>query len=368
MTINPSLEIDKHPLPKPDDLFATLSGGKIFLKIDLSQAYQQMTLHEDSTHLVTINTHCGLYQYDRLPFEVASAPALFEHVMDTLLQGIPNVLCYIDDILVTGTTLTQHMESLEEVLKRLTNKGISVKYSKFEFLTNQVEYLGYVIDKKGLHSSDKKLQAIHNAPVPQNTQQLRSLLGLVNYYGNFVSNLASILHPLNQLLRLDTIWNWTTACDQALTTVKKKLVSNRLLVHYDSQLPLSLATDASAYGVGAVISHSFTDGSGKPIAFASRTLTSAEKNYPQIKKEALSLVLGVKKFHQYLYGRKFSLITDHKPLSTSLSPNKGIPSLAATRMQHWALLLSAYTYDISYRPTKLHANADALSRLPLSNN
>ena len=121
----------------------------------------------------------------------------------------------------------------------------------------------------------------------------------------------------------------------------------------------SLATDASAYGVGAVISYSFPDGSEKPIAFVSRTLTSGEKNYPQIEKEALSLVFGVKKSHQYLYGRKFSLITD---------PNKGIPSLAAARMQRWALLLSAYTYDISYRPTKLHANADALSRLPLSTN
>ena len=131
-----------------------------------------------------------------------------------------------------------------------------------------------------------------SAPVPQNTQQLQSLLGLVNYYGKFVSNLASVLHPLNQLLRLDTKWNWTTACDQALTTVKKKLVSNRLLVHYDSQLPLSLATDSCAYGVGTVISHSFPDGSEKPIAFASRTLT--EKNYPQIEKEALSLVFGVK--------------------------------------------------------------------------
>ena len=181
-----------------------------------------------------------------------------------------------------------------------------------------------------------------------------------------MSNLASVLHPFNQLLRLDTKWNWTTAHDQALTTVKKKLVSNRLLVHYDSQLPLSLATDSCAYGVGTVISHSFPDGSEKPIAFASRTLT--EKNYPQIEKEALSLVFGVKKSHQYLYGRKFSLITDHKPLSTILSPNKDIPSLAAARMQCWALLLLAYTYDISYRPTKLHANADALSRLPLSTN
>ena len=184
VTINPSLEIEKHPLPKMDDLFATLSGCKIFSKIDLSQAYQQMTLHEDSRHLVTINTHRGLYQYNGLPFWVASVPALFQRAMDTLLQGIPNVLCYIDDILMTGSILKQHMESLEEALKRLANEGITVKYSKCEFLTNQVEYLGHVIDEEGLHSSDKMLQAILNAPVPQNRQQLRSLLGLATIIAN----------------------------------------------------------------------------------------------------------------------------------------------------------------------------------------
>ena len=129
VTIN-SFEIEKHTLPKPDDLFATLSGGKIFSKIDLSQAYQQMTLLKDSGHLVTINTHHGLYQYNRLTFGVASSPALFQRAMDTLLQGIPNVLCYINNILVTGFTLMQHMDSLIEVLKRLANERITVKHSK----------------------------------------------------------------------------------------------------------------------------------------------------------------------------------------------------------------------------------------------
>ena len=150
-----------------------------------------------------------------------------------------------------------------------------------------------------------------------------------------------------------------------MLAVKEKLVSADVLVHYDPCLPITLATDASSYGLGAVISHVYPDNYEQPIAFASRTLSTAERNYAQIEKEALSLVFGVRKFNQYLYARKFTLVTDHKPLTSILGPKTGIPPLAAARLQRWAILLSAYQYDIVYRDTKSHANADALSRLPL---
>ena len=136
-------------------------------------------------------------------------------------------------------------------------------------------------------------------------------------------------------------------------------------MHYDPTLPITLAGDASAYGIGAVISHVMPDGTEHPIAFASRTLSPSERNYAQLEKEALSLVFGIKRFHQYLYGRKFTLVTDHKPLLAILGPKKGIPPLAAARLQRWAVLLSAYTYDIRYKSTVAHSNADGLSRLPL---
>ena len=367
VTINPVLEIDKYPLPKPDDLFATLSGGQRFTKIDLTHAYQQMSLKESSRELVTVNTHRGLYRYTRLPFGVASAPALFQQTMDTVLQGLPKVICYIDDILITGSTEEEHIENLELVLQRLQQYGIQAKRAKCAFLEESVEYLGHRIDATGLHTTTHKVEAISQAPQPENVQELRSYLGLLHYYGKFLPNLATLLHPLNNLLKTGCKWSWTPKCMQAFEASKKLLVTAPVLAHYDPALPMKMAGDASAYGIGAVISHVFPDGSERPIAFASRTLSASERNYAQVEREALSLVYGTQKFHQYLYGRRFTLVTDHKPLTTILGPKKGIPPLAAARLQRWALQLSAYSYEIEFKPTRQHSNADGLSRLPLSN-
>lgn len=365
VTVNPSLDIDQYPLPKAEDLFATLANGKAFTKLDLSQAYQQMLLTEESAKFTTINTHLGLFQYTRLPFGISSAPAIFQRAMDEILSGIPGVICYIDDILITGSNDAKHFERLEEVLKRLQQHGLRLKKDKCRFMQPSVEYLGHPVDAVGIRPLPSKLEAIVNAPAPVNVQQLRAFLGLLNYYSKFVANLSTVLNPLNRLLGQNVKRKWTAKCNHAFTSTKEKLVSSTVLAHYDTTLPIKLAADASAYGVGAVISHVYCDGSEKPVAFASRTLTPSERNYAQIEKEALALIYGVKYFHQYLYGRRFTLITDHQPLLKILGPKTGVPSLAAARLQRWALLLSAYCYDIEYKPTREHSNADGLSRLPL---
>ena len=365
VTVNPVLDIDQYPLPKPDDIFATLSGGQLFTTLDLTHAYNQLLLDENSRKFVTINTHKGMYQYTRLPFGIASAPAVFQCTMDTILQGAEGVACYIDDIIVTGRTPAEHIEHLEEVLKRLLRHGVRVKRQKCRFLQPSVSFLGHRIDATGIHPLDDKLQAIVQAPAPTNVPELRSFLGLINYYGKFIQNAATILAPLNQLLRKDAKWRWSSECARSFEEAKTVLSSSSVLVHYDPALPIRLAGDASAYGIGAVIAHVMPDGSERPVAFASRTLSSSERNYAQVEKEALSLIYGVKHFHSYLYGRQFTLVTDHKPLTAILGPKKGIPPLAAARLQRWAWILSAYSYQIEFRPTGDHSNADGLSRLPL---
>ena len=209
------------------------------------------------------------------------------------------------------------------------------------------------------------MKAIVEAPQPQNVQQLRSFLGLLNYYRKFLPNLATVVKPLNDLLHKGQKWRWSTGCSQAMDKAKQLLTTSKVLTHYDTTLPLRLAADASQYGLGAVISHVLPNGEEKPIAFASRSLSKSEQNYSQIDKEALGLIYGVQKFHTYLYSRKFTLITDHMPLMSILGPKKGISSVAAARLQRWEILLSGYHYDIEFRATTAHANADALSRLPL---
>ena len=365
VTVNQALAVDEYPLPTPEELFSNLAGGRVFSKLDLSQAYLQLPVDEASKPFLAINTHKGLYVYNRLPFGVASAPAIFQKLMDTVLQGISGVACYLDDILVSSTDEESHLRILEEVFSRLEKHGFKLKLEKCEFLTAHIEYLGHVVSKEGIHPIPSKVEAIVNAPTPANVQQLRSFLGLINYYGKFIPNLATLLHPLNALLHTSRNWHWSPECAQAFQSAKDQIISAQVLTHYNPDLPMTLAADASSYGVGAVISHVLPDQSERPIAFASRTLTSSERNYSQLEREALSLIFGIQKFHRYLYGRKFTLITDHKPLTTILGPKKGIPSLAAARLQRWAMQLAAYDYDIRYKPTADHGNADCLSRLPL---
>ncbi|XP_039862929.1 uncharacterized protein LOC120718450 [Simochromis diagramma] len=365
LTVNQASQLDAYPLPRVDDLFATLAGGRTFTKLDMSHAYQQLLLDEESKKYVTINTHKGLFKYNRLVFGVASSPAIFQRTMDNLLQNIPGVAVYLDDILVTGKTEEEHLRNLEQVLKKLSEAGLRLKHSKCVFQAPSVTYLGHRISAQGLSPLEEKVRAVKEAPSPKNVAELRSFLGLVNYYGKFLPDLSSMLAPLDGLLHKDSQWRWSQAQEKAFRQVKELLQSAPLLVHFDPEKEVLLSCDASPYGIGAVLSHRMEEGEEKPVGYASRTLTAAEKGYSQLEKEGLAIVFAVKRFHQYLYGRPFTVVTDHKPLLSLFSETKGIPPMASARVQRWALTLSAYQYRIVYKAGPENANADAFSRLPL---
>ena len=269
---------------------------------------------------------------------------------------------YLDDIPVTGKTTEEHLAHLAEVLRCLKEAGMKLKREKCAYLLHSVEYLGHVITKDGLRTADSKVEAVIRAPAPRNISELRSFLGLINYYGKFLPSLATVLSPLYSLLQKAVCWNWGSSQARAFDEVKKLLLSSRVLVH---SLPLILSSDASPYGVGAVLSHLMPNGDERPISFASRTLTETEKKYAQLEKEALAIVYGVRKFHQYLYGRKFELRTDHKPLVYIFNENKSIPAMASGRVQRWALTLGAYQYSIKFQKGTENSTTDAVSRLPL---
>nr|XP_023659478.1 uncharacterized protein K02A2.6-like [Paramormyrops kingsleyae] len=204
------------------------------------------------------------------------------------------------------------------------------------------------------------------APTPKNVSELKSYLGLLNYCNKFLPNLATLLAPLHELLRQDMCWKWHVQQEEAFQKSKDLLNSAQVLVHYSADRELILSCDASPYGVGAVLSHLMEDGSERPLGFMSRTLSPTEKRYSQLDKEGLAVFFGIQKFHKYLYGRAFTIYTDHKPLTSLFNEKKPIPQMGSPRVQRWAVHLSAYNYNIVYRPGKHHANADALSRLPVT--
>ena len=366
ITVNSVAQNEIYPLPRIEELFAAVAGGKIFSKLDLSHAYLQLQLEEASQELVTINTHRGLYRYTRLPFGVSSAPAIFQRTMETLLRDLPMVVVYIDDILVAGRSQEEHLANLAQVLQRLEDAGMRLKKEKCSFCLAEVEYLGHSISAEGLRPSTTNVQAITAAPKPSKVSELKSFLGLVNYYAKFIPNLATTLAPLYKLLGSTQSWQWNKEQQSAFTEVKNLLIAPNLLAHYDDTKPLVLACDASPYGVGAVLSHLTDDHTERPIAYASRSLHPAERKYSQLDKEALAILFGVTKFHQYLFGRRFTIYSDHKPLMYIFGESKSIPSVASARVQRWALTLSAYTYNIKYKRGKDMCNADGLSRLPLA--
>lgn len=294
--------------------------GTEFSKLDLREAYVQLEVSEDSRKYLVLNTPFGMYECNRLMYGVASAPAIWQREMENLLRDIPGVAVFLDDIRVTAPSRKIHLQRLEAVLERLSKHNIRVNLKKCEFLQDRIEYCGYVIDRTGLRKSMKKIKAIQDAPRPTNKMEVKSFVGLVNYYGRFFKNLSEVLQPLYHLLKDDIPFRWNRKCQKAFNAVKEEIQSDKVLAHFDPTLDLILATDASAYAVGAVLSQISPDGIERPIQFASQMLSKTQQRYSQIDKEAYAIIYGVKKFYYYLYGRKFTLIKDHKPLVRIFSP------------------------------------------------
>ena len=277
------------------------------------------------------------------------------------------VLCFVDDILVVGHDKQTHDIRLRRVLQTLKDNNMYVKLDKCSFAVNSVSYLGFKVDKQGIHKTDDKITAIKNVQTPKNADEVKSFLGLVTFYAKFVPNLATMASPLYDLTKLDTPFNWSNKCQIAFTNLKEELSSSRFLTFYQHHLPLKLSCDASSLGLGAVLSHVFPNGEEKPLAYASRVLNKSEKNYSQIEKEALAIIFAVKHFHYYLYGQSnFILTTDHKPLLAIFGEKSKLPTLVAARLQRWAVILNAYNYKLEFKSSRENGNADALSRLPVT--
>ena len=363
-TLNKQLHVNQYPLPVIEDIFASLANAVIFTTIDLSDAYTQLELNDASKPFVTANTHKGLYRFNRLIYGISSAPAIFQQVMDCILKGISGVTCYLDDILIHGSSFDECHSRTVLVLTKLSEYNVKINSCKSQWFVNQVEHLGWHLSKDGRKPSSEKISAVSKAMVPKTKKQIDSFLGLFTYYHQFLPNFSAVSKPLRDLN--DPIV-WTDKCQSAYDSCKKLFVSSGVLIHYNPKLQIIVACDASPYGLGAILSHKFELNGvvvERPVIFASCSLTDCQQRYAQIDREALAIMFAISRFHKYIWGRKFILQTDNAPLRHILCPDKPIPVMAAQRLQHWAYALQAYQFEIVHKQGSALLHVDALSRVP----
>ena len=358
--LNKVTKRDSHPIPHIQDTLDCLHGTSYFSCLDLRSGYWQVEVDDDSKPKTAFATHSGLYEFRRMPFGLANAPSTFQRLMHAVLRGLQYQIClvYLDDIIVYSRSFADHINHLNDVFSRLRSANVKLKPSKCSFARSSVEYLGHVVSRDGIRPDPSKIAAVATFPVPRCVRDVRSFLGLANYYRRFIHNFASIASPLHMLTHKNVRFHWDDSSDKAFHTLKSCLTSAPILAYPDFSLPFELNTDASSTGIGFALCQT-QDGQRRAIAYGGRDLNTAERNYSTTEREALAIVEGIKKFRNYLYDRKFVLHTDHHALRWLMSLKD--PS---GRLARWSLLLQQYDFTIEYQPGKQNSDADALSRRP----
>lgn len=350
---------DRYPIPNITDVLDKLGRCMYFTTLDLASGFHQVEVEEKDIPKTAFSVENGHYEFLRMPFGLKNAPSTFQRVMDNVLREHIGVTClvYMDDIIVFSTSLTQHIDNLSKIFATLEKHNLKIQLDKSEFLQREVAFLGHVVTSEGVKPNPDKIATIRNWPIPQNEKELRGFLGILGYYRKFIRDFAKIAKPLTNCLRKGETITHSKEFVAAFERCKQILSGSDILQYPDLSKPFLLTTDASNFAIGAVLSQGPV-GSDKPIAFASRTLNKSEEKYSAIEKELLAVVWACKYFRPYLYGRKFVLYTDHKPLTYGLNLKD-----TNNRLVHWRLSLSEFEYEIKYRPGKQNTVADSLSRI-----
>ena len=315
---------DSFPLPRIDDLLDDLGNARYFSTLDLASGFWQIPVHKKSQEKTAFSTPFGLFEFRKMPFGLKNAPSVFQRLMQQVLAGVnpdqgPNfVAAYIDDLLVFSSSLQTHLDHLYHVMKRIREVGLKVNPSKCQFIRQEVEYLGHVITPEGLRPNDKLIKAVKEYTLPKNVQELKRFLGLASYYRRFVHQFSRVAQPLHRLTCKNTEFDWSDECQSAFERLKELLVTSPILAYPNFQRDFLLETDASHQGLGAVLSQVQSDNRSHPIAYASRGLTPAEKNYGITDLETLAVVWSISHFHYYLYGHKVTVYTDHSAVKSVL--------------------------------------------------
>jgi len=359
-TLNEKTIGDAYPLPNITDILDQLGNAKYFSVLDLASGFHQIPMDPKDAPKTAFSTPYGHYQFKRMPFGLKNAPATFQRLMDNVLSGLQGneLFVYMDDIVIYARSLKEHEVKFNRLMARLREANLKLQPDKCEFLRKEVAYLGHIISEEGVKPDPHKIKAVINFPAPRNPKNIKQFLGLVGYYRRFIPQFSKIAKPLTDLLKKNRPFKWELSQTNAFNILRESLCSEPILQYPDFTQPFILTTDASGYAIGGVLSQGKI-GKDLPISYVSRILNKAEQNYSTIEKECLAIVYCTNHFRPYLYGRKFTIVTDHKPLVWLHSIKD--PS---SRLWKWRTKLAEYDYDIQYKKGSLNNNADALSRNP----
>lgn len=348
---------ERYPIPEINDILDKLGRTNYFSTIDLVSGFHQIQLDEEDIEKTAFSVNSGKYEFTRMPFGLKNAPATFQRVMDCVLRELLGVCClvYMDDIIVFSPSLEKHKSDLNKVLNKLKEANLKIQLDKCEFFRKEVQFLGHTVSEDGIRPNQDKIETIKNWPLPATEKEVRQFLGILGYYRRFVKDFAKLVKPLTSLLRKDNEIEITPEVETCFERCKQVLMRDPVLIHPDYEKEFILTTDASDFAIGAVISQG-PIGKDRPVAYASRTLNRTEENYSTTEKEFLAMYWAVKQFRHYLWGKKFKLVTDHQPLTHSLTNTN-------RRIFRGKLELENYDYELIYKPGKNNVVADALSRI-----
>ena len=358
---NRAIKRVRHLIPTVNDISFELNQAQYFTKLDLSQAYHQIPLAEESRYITTFTTHIGLYRYTRMNYGTNAAAELFQHTLQQHLQGIEGVRNIADDIIVYGKTKADHDRALENCLQRLKDKGLTLNREKCQFLQDKLSFFGQVFSKEGTRPDPSRVADLQNASVPTNSQEVRSFLGMSNYSAKYIKDYATISTPLRELTKKNVQFCWQNQHEEAFIALKTALTNAPVMAYFDKNKQTFVTVDASPVGISAILSQKAPGTEDRHVvSYASRALTDVESRYSQTEKEALSIVWAVEHYHLYLYGAEFTLITDHKPLEIIYGNPQAKTS---ARIERWVLRLQPYDFKVVYKSGATNA-ADFLSRHP----
>jgi len=348
---------DPFPMPRIEDILDSIGQSKFFTVLDCKSGFWQLQLEPGSRELTGFSTPEGHYHFNVLPFGLRNAPAEFSRIASQILAGLSTyALIYVDDTVVFSNTFEEHLQHVSTVLNRFKEANIKLNATKAVWFSSKIELLGHIISDKGICMDLKKIDAIKKSKYCKDVKAVQSFLGLCGYYRKFIANFSHIAKPLNHLIKKTTIWNFDEECKEAFDTLKQKLIEYPILRAPDFELEFILYTDASNWALGAVLAQ--RKGSEEyVVAYASKLLQAAEKNYPISEKECYAVVWAVKHFRTYLFGSYFKVVTDCSCLNWLMTLRE-----PAGRLARWSIYLQTYQFKIFHRSGVSHTNADALSR------